>query len=58
MEYTWIMFVWKKDDKIQSFTIDGPITYEKALERARRWGFVKARWYKPSTWGNYVVTRS
>lgn len=47
------VFHWKTSDGMTSIAING-MTYDHAVNEAKRQGYVEYQWYKPWTWTNHV----
>ncbi len=47
------VFIWKNKNGliVQFATSDN--SFQEALEKAKKWGYIPRKWYKPSTWGNH-----
>ena len=47
------VFRWKTWSGMTSITING-MSYDYAVNEAKRQGYVEYQWYKPWTWTNHV----
>jgi len=49
--YTWY-FSWDNGNSVLELNDK---TRDQAFAAARYWGWRPSTWYRPSTWGNYVI---
>ena len=53
-KYSSIVFVWKGKDSYDQCTLHRR-TYDEALHVAKEFGYQEPKWWKPSTWANYLI---
>lgn len=52
--YKEIRFLWNSKTSVDECTLRDR-TYDEALLIAKKFGYSEPRWYKPWTWGNWMI---